>query len=257
MSDAIEALSVALGPGVILGYLWAGLFHPARKVRERYWVVYNHVYLRHQDAMVRLACQSSHRTLTARNRCPSTRVCLMTRTGWSGMHWMCLCNAGTKLQFEDVSPTAMSPPAHESFCVRVYRFADHCYSIDLGLAKLSAANAGSRARTSQPDDPGSLFTSPSQRSKDTSHVRGHATVSPLRFRSRTCGPPFSSRLCGRWFVSDQSGAAAVQDLLPGLVGIHFASRFREFTTGIDFKIYEKNSTCGGSASPPCHLMGPS
>jgi hypothetical protein len=54
MSDAIEALSVALGPGIVLSYLWAGLFHPARKVRERYWVVYNHVYLRHQGAMVSL-----------------------------------------------------------------------------------------------------------------------------------------------------------------------------------------------------------
>jgi hypothetical protein len=28
----------------------------------------------------------------------------------------------------------------------------------------------------------------------------------------------------------------------GLVGCHFASRFREFTTGIDFQIYEKNAT---------------
>lgn len=52
VADAIEALSVALGPGVVLSYLWSGLFHPARKVRERYWIVYNSVYLRHQDAMV-------------------------------------------------------------------------------------------------------------------------------------------------------------------------------------------------------------
>lgn len=52
VSDAIEALGVALGPGVVLSYIWAGLYHPARKVRERYWLVYNSLYLRHQDAMV-------------------------------------------------------------------------------------------------------------------------------------------------------------------------------------------------------------
>lgn len=34
VSDAIEAFGVSLGPGVVLSYLWSGLFHPARKVRE-------------------------------------------------------------------------------------------------------------------------------------------------------------------------------------------------------------------------------
>lgn len=32
--DAIEAMRVALGPGVLLSYVLQGLFHPARKVRE-------------------------------------------------------------------------------------------------------------------------------------------------------------------------------------------------------------------------------
>jgi splicing factor 3B subunit 1 len=32
--DAIEALRVSLGPGVLLSYVLQGLFHPARKVRE-------------------------------------------------------------------------------------------------------------------------------------------------------------------------------------------------------------------------------
>lgn len=32
--DALEALQVALGPGVMLSYVAQGLFHPARKVRE-------------------------------------------------------------------------------------------------------------------------------------------------------------------------------------------------------------------------------
>ena len=47
--EAIEALRVALGPGVILGYLRAGLFHPKRAVREVYWRLYNNcvVYAGH------------------------------------------------------------------------------------------------------------------------------------------------------------------------------------------------------------------
>lgn len=32
--DAVEAMRVALGPGVLLSYTLQGLFHPARKVRE-------------------------------------------------------------------------------------------------------------------------------------------------------------------------------------------------------------------------------
>lgn len=37
--DAIEAMRVAVGPGVVLLYTLQGLFHPARKVREVYWRV--------------------------------------------------------------------------------------------------------------------------------------------------------------------------------------------------------------------------
>ncbi|KAG8951862.1 Splicing factor 3B subunit 1 [Tulasnella sp. 424] len=43
--DAIEAMRVTLGPGVLLNYTLQGLFHPARKVREVYWRVYNALYL--------------------------------------------------------------------------------------------------------------------------------------------------------------------------------------------------------------------
>ncbi|KAJ7227323.1 armadillo-type protein [Mycena pura] len=49
---ALEAMRVALGPGVLLSYLLQGLFHPARKVREVYWRIYNGVYLGAQDALV-------------------------------------------------------------------------------------------------------------------------------------------------------------------------------------------------------------
>lgn len=50
--DAIEAMRVTLGPGVLLNYTLQGLFHPARKVREVYWRIYNMLYLGAADAMV-------------------------------------------------------------------------------------------------------------------------------------------------------------------------------------------------------------
>ena len=50
--EAIEGMRVALGPGMVLLYVIPGLFHPARKVREAYWRVYNVVYMGGQDAIV-------------------------------------------------------------------------------------------------------------------------------------------------------------------------------------------------------------
>jgi splicing factor 3B subunit 1 len=50
--EAIEAMRVTLGPGVLLSYTLQGLFHPARKVREVYWRVYNALYLGAEDALV-------------------------------------------------------------------------------------------------------------------------------------------------------------------------------------------------------------
>jgi splicing factor 3B subunit 1 len=35
-----------------LQYVLQGLFHPARKVREVYWRIYNMIYMGHQDALV-------------------------------------------------------------------------------------------------------------------------------------------------------------------------------------------------------------
>lgn len=32
--EAIEAIGMAIGPGLLMNYVWAGLFHPARKVRH-------------------------------------------------------------------------------------------------------------------------------------------------------------------------------------------------------------------------------
>ncbi|KAI7844119.1 hypothetical protein COHA_002257 [Chlorella ohadii] len=51
-TGAIEGCRVALGPAIILNYLMQGLFHPARKVREVYWRLYNNVYIGAQDSLV-------------------------------------------------------------------------------------------------------------------------------------------------------------------------------------------------------------
>ncbi|KAL2757436.1 hypothetical protein ACRALDRAFT_2025227 [Sodiomyces alcalophilus JCM 7366] len=50
--EAIEAIRVAVGPGIVMNYVWAGLFHPARKVRQPYWRLYNDAYVHCADAMV-------------------------------------------------------------------------------------------------------------------------------------------------------------------------------------------------------------
>ena len=52
MMTAIDGCRVAVGPGVILNYTLQGLFHPARKVRETYWKIYNNLYIASQDALV-------------------------------------------------------------------------------------------------------------------------------------------------------------------------------------------------------------
>ncbi|KAF2482600.1 armadillo-type protein [Neohortaea acidophila] len=50
--EAIDAIRVAIGTGAVLNYVWAGLFHPARKVRTPYWRLYNDAYVQAADAMV-------------------------------------------------------------------------------------------------------------------------------------------------------------------------------------------------------------
>ena len=41
--EAIEAMRVSLGPGVLMAYVRSGLFHPARRVRDVYWRLYNNL----------------------------------------------------------------------------------------------------------------------------------------------------------------------------------------------------------------------
>lgn len=49
---AIQGCAVALGPAPMLLYLLHGLFHPAKKVREVYWRIYNSLYIYAQDGLV-------------------------------------------------------------------------------------------------------------------------------------------------------------------------------------------------------------
>lgn len=37
---------------VYLSSFWKGLFHPARKVRDVYWKIYNSIYIGSQDALI-------------------------------------------------------------------------------------------------------------------------------------------------------------------------------------------------------------
>ncbi|KAH8921599.1 ARM repeat-containing protein [Atractiella rhizophila] len=61
--DAIEGMRVALGPGIVLSYVLQGLFHPARRVRETYWRIYNSLYLGSQDALSSIDTRKGELTL--------------------------------------------------------------------------------------------------------------------------------------------------------------------------------------------------
>ncbi|KAF2163872.1 hypothetical protein M409DRAFT_25647 [Zasmidium cellare ATCC 36951] len=50
--EAIDAVRMAVGTGAVMNYVWAGLFHPARKVRTPYWRLYNEAYQFNSDSMV-------------------------------------------------------------------------------------------------------------------------------------------------------------------------------------------------------------
>jgi splicing factor 3B subunit 1 len=50
--EAVDAIRMAVGPGLVMNYVWAGLFHPARKVRVPYWRIYNSAYTQSADSMV-------------------------------------------------------------------------------------------------------------------------------------------------------------------------------------------------------------
>ena len=48
----MDGCRVSLGPCLVLSYVLQGLWHPARKVRQVYWKLYNNLYIGAQDALV-------------------------------------------------------------------------------------------------------------------------------------------------------------------------------------------------------------
>lgn len=50
--EAIDAIRFSAGSGVVLLYLVQGLFHPARKVRDIYWKMYNNLLIGGQESAV-------------------------------------------------------------------------------------------------------------------------------------------------------------------------------------------------------------
>lgn len=74
--EAIEAMRVTLGPGVLLSYTLQGLFHPARKVREVGIFGFYRVDLFHADTL--------HPGLLAHIQCSLPRRCAFSRALLSG-----------------------------------------------------------------------------------------------------------------------------------------------------------------------------
>lgn len=52
MLEAVEAIRLSVGPGIVLMYVLQGLWHPARRVRQVYWRIYNMLYVGSQDSLV-------------------------------------------------------------------------------------------------------------------------------------------------------------------------------------------------------------
>jgi len=50
--EALEALRLGVGAGVMVQYVLQGLFHAARKVRDIYWRIWNLLVVGAQHAMV-------------------------------------------------------------------------------------------------------------------------------------------------------------------------------------------------------------
>lgn len=50
--EAINSICDVLGAPAFVNYLWAGLFHPARKVRNIYWQLWSEMYKKHAEELV-------------------------------------------------------------------------------------------------------------------------------------------------------------------------------------------------------------
>lgn len=52
VTESFESLRLSVGPGHMLHYTLQGLFHPAKRIRDAYWRLYNLLYIGAQDALV-------------------------------------------------------------------------------------------------------------------------------------------------------------------------------------------------------------
>ena len=50
--EAIEGLRVGLGAARLMHYVAQGIFHPARRVRDVYWKIFNMLYIGSADSLV-------------------------------------------------------------------------------------------------------------------------------------------------------------------------------------------------------------
>ena len=48
----MDGIRLSIGPVHLMQYVLQGLFHPARRIRQIYWRIYNACYIGAQDAMV-------------------------------------------------------------------------------------------------------------------------------------------------------------------------------------------------------------
>ncbi len=49
--EALDSLRLSLGPGILLLHVLQGLWHPARRVRQTYWRIFNMLYFNSQEAL--------------------------------------------------------------------------------------------------------------------------------------------------------------------------------------------------------------
>ena len=49
--EALEGIRVSLGAHKLMQYTLQGLYHPARRVREAYWKIYNNLYVYAQEQL--------------------------------------------------------------------------------------------------------------------------------------------------------------------------------------------------------------
>lgn len=98
--DCIDAMRVTVGPTKVLQYLLQGLFHPARRVREVYWRLYNQLYIGAQESLVKQNPKSIGRDHLRkimpyfwrffRFWCPPTRRCNSRST--DDTNWSLCCS---------------------------------------------------------------------------------------------------------------------------------------------------------------------